>query len=171
MFWSYIPSLLSCYFTRYYWSACNDIFDVLIVISLGPQGRVNIPINSGAREIATILDTALLQALLLTGQSSSTLELLKGLNYCDVKISEEFLQKGNQYACLLELYKCNAMHREALKLLHKLVEDSKSDQPQTELTQKFKPEMIIEYLKVSFSCRVTCCFGFCPLLGKIAIFI
>ncbi|KAM7529712.1 hypothetical protein LguiB_033122 [Lonicera macranthoides] len=111
------------------------------------KGRVNIPINSGAREIAAILDTALLQALLLTGQSSSTLELLKGLNYCDVKISEEFLQKEDQYACLLELYKCNAMHREALKLLHQLVEDSKSDQPQTELTQKFKPEMIIEYLK------------------------
>ncbi|XP_059639548.1 vacuolar sorting protein 39 isoform X2 [Cornus florida] len=111
------------------------------------KGRVNIPISSGAREMAAILDTALLQALLLTGQSSAALELLKGPNYCDVKICEELLQKRNQYIALLELYKCNAMHREALKLLHQLVEQSKSDQPQAELTQKFNPEMIIEYLK------------------------
>ncbi|KAA8531881.1 hypothetical protein F0562_006402 [Nyssa sinensis] len=111
------------------------------------KGRVNITIGSGAREMAAILDTALLQALLLTGQSSAALELLKGLNYCDVKICEEFLQKRNQYVALLELYKCNAMHREALKLLHQLVEESISEQPKTELIQKFKPEMIIEYLK------------------------
>ncbi|CAK9152399.1 unnamed protein product [Ilex paraguariensis] len=111
------------------------------------KGRASIAISSGAREMAAILDTALLQALLLTGQSSAALEVLKGINYCDVKICEEFLQKKGQYACLLELYKCNAMNREALKLLHQLVEDSKSDQPQAELTQKFKPEMIIEYLK------------------------
>lgn len=101
--------------------------------------------------MAAILDTALLQALILTGQSSSALELLKGLNYCDVKICEEFLQKRNQYVGLLELYKSNAMHRDALKLLHQLVEESKSEQPQIELTQKFKPEMIIEYLKVSLT--------------------
>lgn len=98
--------------------------------------------------MAAILDTALLQALLLTGQPSAALELLKGLNYCDIKICEEFLQKRNQNACLLELYKCNTMHREALKLLHQLVEESKSDKQQAEITQKFKPEMIIEYLKV-----------------------
>ncbi|KAL7255835.1 hypothetical protein ACSBR1_009884 [Camellia fascicularis] len=111
------------------------------------KGRVNISISSGAREMAAILDTALLQALLLTGQSSAAVELLKGVNYCDVKICEEVLQKRNQYVGLLELYKCNAMHREALKLLHQLVESSKSDQPQAELIQKFKPEMIIDYLK------------------------
>ncbi|KAK6237475.1 hypothetical protein QUC31_002944, partial [Theobroma cacao] len=45
--------------------------------------RGSIPINSAAREMAAILDTALLQALLLTGQSSVALELLKCLNYCD----------------------------------------------------------------------------------------
>ncbi|KAK3008435.1 hypothetical protein RJ639_014433 [Escallonia herrerae] len=111
------------------------------------KGRMNIPINSGAREMAAILDTALLQALLLTGQSSAALELLNGLNFCDVKNCEEFLQKRNQYACLLELYKCNMMHREALKLLHQLIDEPNSDQLQAELTQKFKPEMIIEYLK------------------------
>lgn len=111
------------------------------------KGRVNIAIGSGARETAAILDTALLQALLLTGQSSAALELLKSLNYCDMKICEEILQKRNHYTALLELYKCNGMHHDALKLLHQLVEDSKSDQPQAELSQKFKPEMIIEYLK------------------------
>lgn len=97
-----------------------------------------------------MLDTALLQALLLTGQSSAALELLKGLNYCDMKICEEILQKNNHYTALLELYKCNSMHREALNLLHQLVKESKSNQMPTELPQKFKPESIIEYLKVSF---------------------
>lgn len=96
--------------------------------------------------MASILDTALLQALLLTGQSSAALELLKGLNYCDLKICEEILQKRNHYTALLELYKSQSMHREALKLLHQLVEESKSEQVQAE---KFKPESIIEYLKVA----------------------
>ncbi|KAG7015348.1 Vam6/Vps39-like protein [Cucurbita argyrosperma subsp. argyrosperma] len=111
------------------------------------KGRGNIPISSGAREMAAILDTALLQALLFTGQSFAALELLKGLNYCDVKICEEILQKNKHYSALLELYRCNSMHREALKLLHQLVEESKTSESQTELTQKFKPEMIIDYLK------------------------
>ncbi|KAE8649168.1 hypothetical protein Csa_015264 [Cucumis sativus] len=110
------------------------------------KGRGNIPISSGAREMAAILDTALLQALLFTGQSFAALELLKGLNYCDVKICEEILQKNKHYSALLELYRCNSMHREALKLLHQLVEESKVNESQTEL-QKFKPEMIIDYLK------------------------
>ncbi|XP_021300991.1 vam6/Vps39-like protein [Herrania umbratica] len=111
------------------------------------KGRGTIPVNSAAREMAAILDTALLQALLLTGQSSAALELLKGLNYCDVKICEEILQKGNHYAALLELYRSNSMHREALILLNRLVEESKSNQLQAELIQKFSPEAIIEYLK------------------------
>lgn len=98
--------------------------------------------------MASILDTALLQALLLTGQSSAALELLRGLNYCDLKICEEILQKGNHHAALLELYKCNSLHREALELLHKLVEESKSSQ--SEITHRFKPEDIVEYLKVKF---------------------
>jgi len=41
------------------------------------------------------------------------------------------------------------MHREALKLLLQLVEESKSDRPRADLTQKFTPEMIIDYLKVT----------------------
>ncbi|KAL6520051.1 Vam6/Vps39-like protein [Orobanche hederae] len=111
------------------------------------KGRANMYISSIARDTAAILDTALLQALLLTGQPLAALDLLKGLNYCDLRICEEFLQEKNQYVSLMELYKCNAMHREALKLLHKLVEESNSSNPPAELTQKFKPEMIIDYLK------------------------
>ncbi|MBA0803085.1 hypothetical protein Gohar_013333, partial [Gossypium harknessii] len=111
------------------------------------KGRGNVPINSAAREMAAILDTALLQALLLTGQSSAAVELLKGLNYCDAKICEEILHKGHHYAALLELYRSNSMHREALTLLHQLVEESKSNQLQAEPIQKFSPEAIIEYLK------------------------
>ncbi|KAF5752976.1 vam6/Vps39-like protein [Tripterygium wilfordii] len=111
------------------------------------KGRGSTPINSGAREMAAILDTALLQALLLTGQFFAALELLKGVNYCDVRICEEILQKNNHYTALLELYKWNSMHREALKLLHELVEDSRSDQLQAGVTKKFNAESIIEYLK------------------------
>lgn len=111
------------------------------------KGRGNIPFSSGAREMAAILDTALLQALLLTGQTSAALELVKGVNYCDVKICEEILQKNNHYTALLELYKSNSMHHEALKLLHRLVEESRSTEMPAELTKNFKPELIIEYLK------------------------
>ncbi|KAI6695399.1 hypothetical protein NL676_023109 [Syzygium grande] len=111
------------------------------------KGRATIAISSVARDMATILDTALLQALLLTGQSSAAVELLKGLNYCDMKICEEILQNSSHYTALLELYKSNSMHREALKLLHHLVEESKSNESKAVLSQTFKPEMIIEYLK------------------------
>ncbi|KAI3516572.1 hypothetical protein L1887_15493 [Cichorium endivia] len=111
------------------------------------KGRVNIPTDSGAREIAAICDTALLQALVLTGQTVAVLELLKSFNYCDLKICEEILLKGNNDVCLLGLYKYNSMHREALTLLHQLVEDSKLEQPKITTRHKFKPEMIIDYLK------------------------
>ncbi|KAK2372893.1 vacuolar sorting protein [Trifolium repens] len=109
------------------------------------KGRGNMSVGSGARELAAILDTALLQALLLTGQSSAALELLRGVNYCDMKICEEILRKGNLNVALLELYKCKSLHRQALELLHKLVEESISSQ--SEITQRFKPEDIVEYLK------------------------
>ncbi|XP_010316369.1 vacuolar sorting protein 39 isoform X1 [Solanum lycopersicum] len=111
------------------------------------KGRIHIPITSIARDMAAILDTALLQALFLTGQSSAATNFLKVLNYCDVKICDAFLQERSQYACQVELYRCNSMHHEALKLLHQLVEESKSEQTPVELLTKFKPDMIIEYLK------------------------
>lgn len=111
------------------------------------KGRIHAPITSIARDMAAMLDTALLQALILTGQSSAATDFLKALNYCDVKICEDFLQKRSQYACLVELYRSNSMHREALKLLHQLVKESKSEQTPVDLSLKFKPDMIIEYLK------------------------
>ncbi|XP_057434898.1 vacuolar sorting protein 39-like [Lotus japonicus] len=106
------------------------------------KGRGSTSISSGAREMASVLDTALLQALLLTGQSSLAEDLLGDLNYCDSKICEEILKEGGYLVALVELYKCNSMHREALELVHKLVKDG-----QSEIAHKFKPETIIEYLK------------------------
>ncbi|KQK13523.1 hypothetical protein BRADI_1g10697v3 [Brachypodium distachyon] len=103
--------------------------------------------SSVARETATVLDTSLLQALILTKQSSGAIELLKGLNYCDLKINEEFLKERSDYMVLLELYRSNDMHREALQLLNQLVEESKSDMVNTDFNKKFNPQMIIEYLR------------------------
>ncbi|CAN8328098.1 unnamed protein product [Cochlearia groenlandica] len=111
------------------------------------KGRGTVPLNSGAREMAAILDTALLQALLHTGQSGAAIELLKGVNYCDVKTCEEILMKSKNYSALLELFKSNSMHHEALKLLTQLSEESKSNQSETDGAHIFSPELIIEYLK------------------------
>ncbi|KAG0503715.1 hypothetical protein HPP92_003787 [Vanilla planifolia] len=110
---------------------------------LSEKGHAHI--SSAGREMATILDTALIQALLLTGQSVGALDLLKGPNYCDLKICEEFLRERNDYRVLLELYKCNEMHRDALKLLHQLIDESTSGITNAE-SQEFKPSMIISYL-------------------------
>ncbi|CAG7898802.1 unnamed protein product [Brassica rapa] len=71
----------------------------------------------------------------------------QGVNYCDVNICEEILMKSKNYSALLELFKSNSMHHEALKLLKQLLEDSKSNQSKTDVTELFSPELIIEYLK------------------------
>ncbi|PWA46402.1 Citron-like protein [Artemisia annua] len=75
---------------------------------------------SGVREF----EAALPQALLLTGQTADALDLLKGFHYCDVNICEEILPKGNH-------------------------DDAKSDEAKGVHCQKFKPEMIIDYLKMT----------------------
>lgn len=116
----------------------------------GFQKRAQTHTSSIAREMATVLDTSLLQALILTRQSSGAIELLKGLNYCDLKICEEFLKERSEYMVLLELYRSNDMHREALQLLNQLVEESKSEMESTNFNKKFDPQMIIEYLRVLF---------------------
>ncbi|KAF7052366.1 hypothetical protein CFC21_060477 [Triticum aestivum] len=103
--------------------------------------------SSVAREMANVLDTSLLQALVLTRQSPGAIELLKGLNYCDLKICEEFLKEKSDYMVLLELYRSNDMHREALQLLNRLVEESKSAMANADFSKKFNPQMIIEYLR------------------------
>ena len=106
--------------------------------------------SSVARELATVLDTSLLQALILTRQSSVATDLLKGLSYCDLKICEEFLKERSDYMVLLELYRSNDMHREALQLLNRLVEESKSEMANIDFSKRFNPQMIIEYLRVLF---------------------
>lgn len=116
------------------------------------QKRAKTHTSSIAREMATVLDTSLLQALIFTGQSSGAIELLKGLNYCDLNICEEFLKERSEYMVLLELYKSNEMHREALRLLNQLVEESKSDMENTDFKKQFNPQMILEYLRVLFLC-------------------
>ena len=78
------------------------------------------------------------------------MELLKGLNFCDLKICEEFLKERSDYMVLLELYKSNELHREALQLLNQLVEKSKYEMENTDFNKKFNPQMIIEYLRVQF---------------------
>jgi Vam6/Vps39-like protein vacuolar protein sorting-associated protein 39 len=112
------------------------------------QKRAQTHTSSITKEMATVLDTSLLQALILTGQSSTATELLKGLNYCDLKICEEFLKDRNEYMVLLKLYRSNEMHREALQLLNQLVEESKFGMGNTNFNKKFSPQMIIEYLRV-----------------------
>lgn len=90
--------------------------------------------------------------------------MLKGMNYCDLKICEEFLKERNHYTVLLELYKCNGMHHEALKLLNELVEETN-----TEISEKFKPNMIINYLKVSLqSLLFLKLFDISPLICELA---
>ncbi|KAG9444669.1 hypothetical protein H6P81_016009 [Aristolochia fimbriata] len=111
------------------------------------KGRIRIQINSSARETASILDTALLQSLLLTGLTTAALELLKSLNYCDVKISEEFLSQRNHHMALLELYKGNDMHHEALKLLTQLLEEPNADNLESGHGHDIKSQAIIDYLK------------------------
>lgn len=86
-----------------------------------------IPLNSGAREMAAILDTG------------------------DVNICEEILMKSKNHSALLELFKSNSMHHEALQLLKQLLEESKSNQSQTDVTQMFSPELIVEYLNAGFT--------------------
>jgi hypothetical protein len=51
---------------------------------------------------------------------------------------------------LLELYRSNDMHRDALQLLNRLVEESKSEITNIDFSKRFNPQMIIEYLRVLF---------------------
>lgn len=148
------------------WRACQTILYCFLFFNLRVfyQRRVQAHVSSVARETATVLDTALLQGLVLTNQLKGALDMLKGMNYCDLKICEEFLKERNHYTVLLELYKCNGMHHEALKLLNELVEETN-----TEISEKFKPNMIINYLKVSLqSLLFLKLFDISPLICELA---
>eukprot|EP00249_Psilotum_nudum_P022700 c28613_g1_i1 orf=68-3187(+) len=101
----------------------------------------------GTRELAVILDTALVQAMLVSQQSSAAMELLQGPNYCDVNACEEMMLEGRHYRELLQLYKYNEMHQKVLNLLNHLAVESDSTSVSIEESQQHGPDAIIEYLK------------------------
>ncbi|KAJ7282158.1 hypothetical protein O6H91_Y358400 [Diphasiastrum complanatum] len=100
-----------------------------------------------SRELATVLDTALVQAYLLTDQCASALQLLKGPNYCDVTTCKDMMMNGGHFAELIELYKYNRMHQEALQLLNRIVGNSDTLEASPHENQQFGFEALVEYLK------------------------
>lgn len=100
-----------------------------------------------SKELAIILDTALVQAQLFCQQSSAALELLKKPNYCDVEACEAMMTQGAHFKELLQLYKNNQLHRKVLGLLNQLVEKKQSTEESQVATQQVGQDEIIEYLK------------------------
>ncbi|KAI5082169.1 hypothetical protein GOP47_0001912 [Adiantum capillus-veneris] len=100
-----------------------------------------------SKEWAIILDTALVQAQLLSQQSSAALDLLTKPNYCDVEACEAIMTQGSYFRELLQLYEYNQLHRKVLGLLNQLVEGKESSEEPQVATKQVGPEEIIEYLK------------------------
>ncbi|KAL3694865.1 hypothetical protein R1sor_008516 [Riccia sorocarpa] len=100
-----------------------------------------------ARELAIVLDTALVQALLATDQSQAALKLLKGPNYCDIAPCEEMMLATGHYMELIELYKSHKMHSQALRLLNDLAEKPESFAVPPEDTVEARSQNILDYLK------------------------
>ncbi|CAM6117042.1 unnamed protein product [Calypogeia fissa] len=98
-----------------------------------------------ARELATVLDTALVQALLATDNSQAALQLLKGPNYCDVAACKEMMLAGGHYMELFELYRSNKMHHAAVQLLISLADKPDSFAVQPDESQ-FGAQIIVDYL-------------------------
>ncbi|KAL7265223.1 hypothetical protein ACSBR1_003057 [Camellia fascicularis] len=119
------------------------------------QCRVNISISSG---VAAILDTALLQALLLTGQSSAAVELLKAslwdwpyacavLECCPTQTIELYLS-GNILADLVNSYlKQHAPNMQAmyLELMLAMNENGISRNLQNGMVQIYLSEVLDWY--------------------------
>ncbi|XP_024386372.1 vacuolar sorting protein 39 [Physcomitrium patens] len=103
--------------------------------------------NSGAREVAMILDTALVQALLSTDNLSMALQVLSGPNYADVDACEDVMLEGGHYAELVQLYKSNHKHREALLFLNRLAEHPESFAMPPKNPEQFGPKAIVQYLQ------------------------
>ncbi|KAG6549551.1 hypothetical protein Mapa_008932 [Marchantia paleacea] len=100
-----------------------------------------------ARQLAIVLETALVQAMLATDQSQAALGLLKGPNYCDIAPCEEVMLATGHYLELVELYKSHKMHRQALKLLNDLAEKPESFAVPPKESQEVRSQIIIDYLK------------------------
>lgn len=89
---------------------------------------------------ATLLDTALLQALLSTDSVKQARQLLEGPNFCHVATCEPLLSAAGRFEELLALFKSHGAHREALDLLKRLAEDGSGG-------SAFGHERLAEYLK------------------------
>ena len=107
--------------------------------------------NYSLKELAIILDSALVQAYLLSGQSSAASELLTRLNFCDVETCKEMMNQGSYVKELLQLYKYNGLHRKVLELLNRFSMDTESMTSSEVSTYQVGHEEIINYLKVMFS--------------------
>lgn len=101
----------------------------------------------GSKELAIILDTALVQAELFSRQSLAALELLTKPNYCDVESCEPMMIQGSHAKELLQLYKYNQLHRKVLELLNQLVAEKDTVEDPQVAAQQFGSEEIVEYLK------------------------
>ncbi|KAH8942321.1 hypothetical protein BDL97_14G092800 [Sphagnum fallax] len=100
-----------------------------------------------ARELAIVLDTALIQALLATDNLTTALQLLSGPNFADVGACEDVMLAGGHYRELLQLYKCNHDHRPALLLLNRLAEHPESFPVPPKDPTQFGSKAIVDYLQ------------------------
>jgi len=107
-------------------------------------GRYN-EVFSACTDKATILDTALLKALILTQRelSDEMKDLLKRANYCHVHECERFLKEHMHYKALVYLYQSKSYHKEALDLISKTILKAKNE----ESIRNEWMEELIEYLK------------------------
>ncbi|KAK9165529.1 hypothetical protein Scep_000720 [Stephania cephalantha] len=120
--------------------------------------RGNVHVGSGSREMATILDTALIQALILTGQLSAAIELLKDpmlvlefsmlvLESCPTQTIELFLS-GNIPADLVNSYlkqHAPSMQGRYLELMLAMNENGISGNLQNEMVQIYLSEVLEWY--------------------------
>jgi hypothetical protein len=93
--------------------------------------------EEGPEHQATLLDTALLQALLATESVKQAQQLVEGPNFCHVGTCEPLLLADGRFDELLSLYKSHGAHREALELLKRQVKEGLG----------FGHERLAEYLK------------------------
>jgi hypothetical protein len=100
-----------------------------------------------AREDAVILDTGLVQAVMYTDNLSMALQVLSGPNYADVGACEDVMLEGGHYAELVQLYKSNHKHREALLFLNRLAEHPESFPVPPKNPEQFGAKAIVDYLQ------------------------
>jgi len=72
------------------------------------------------RLLATVIDTAILRAMLLQPDSGALLRLVQQVNYVDLEDGEAVLTAGGRYAELAALYQYHRRHEKGLRLLQQL---------------------------------------------------